>query len=74
MVTGIKKKMLDLVLQHTISSEVKRMHKNGIKPTVERVLKNASQEVIAMLLGRGYTTEEITRVTEGVIRRQECKE
>ena len=41
MVTGVKKKILNQVLQHVISSEVKRLIKNGIEPTVKIVLKNA---------------------------------
>ena len=74
MVTGIKKKALDLVLQHEISSEVKRLTKDGIKPTAAKVLSNANERAIAMLLGQGYTTEELIKITEDVIRRQECKE
>ena len=50
------------------------MHKNGIEPTPKGVLKNADEKAIAMLLGRGYTTEELIKTTEDVIRRQECKE
>ena len=73
MVTGIKKKILDLTLRHTISSEVKRLKKNNIEPTTERVLKNADEKAIAMLLGQGYTVEELKKITEDVIRRQECK-
>ena len=78
MVTGLKKKILDGVLQHVISSEVKRLKKNSIKPTPKRVLKivlkNADKEAIAMLLGQGYTTKELVKVTEDIIRRHECKE
>ena len=74
MVTGVKKKILNQVLQHVISSEVKRLIKNGIEPTVKIVLKNADQRAIAMLFGQGYTTEELIKITEDVIRRQECKE
>jgi len=74
MVTRIKKKMLDQVLQHAISSEVKRLIKNGTEPTVGIVLKNADEKAIAMLLGQGYTIEELIKTTEDVIRRQECKE
>ena len=74
MVTGVKKKILNQVLQHVISSEVKRLIKNGIEPTVKIVLKNADQRAIAMLSGQGYTPEELIKITEDVIRRQECKE
>ena len=74
MVTGVKKKILNQVLQHVISSEVKRLIKNGIEPTVKIVLKNADRRAIAMLSGQGYTTEELIKITEDVIRRQECKE
>ena len=74
MVTGIKRKMLNMVLQHAIDSEVKRLTKDDIEPTVERVLKNADEKVIAMLLGQGYTIEELIKTTEDIIRRQKCKE
>jgi len=74
MVTGIKRKMLDITLQQAISSEVKRLIKNGIEPTVGIVLRNADERAIAMLLGQGYTIEELIKTTEDVIRRQECKE
>ena len=74
MVTGIKRKMLDISLRHVISSEVKRLTKNGIKPTVKIVLKNANEKAIAMLLGQGYTREELKKTTEDIIRRQTCKE
>jgi len=74
MVTGVKKKILNQVLQHVISSEVKRLIKNGIEPTVKIVLKNADRRAIAMLSGQGYTPEELIKITEDVIRRQECKE
>ena len=70
----MQKKMLDMTLQHTLDSEVKRLIKNGIEPTVEIVLENADERAIAMLLGQGYTTEELIKITEDVIRRQECKE
>ena len=73
MVTGFKKKMLDMALQHAIDSEVKRLIKNDIKPTSKRVLKNANQRAIAMLLGQGYTTKELIEATEDIIRRQKCK-
>jgi len=73
MVTGIKRKMIDMALQHTIGSEVKRLTKDGIEPTVERVLKNADEKAIAMLLGQGYTIEELKKTTEDIIRRQKCK-
>jgi len=69
MVTGIKKKILDLALRHTISSEIKRLIKDGANPTVEIVLKNADQRAIAMLLGQGYTTEELIKITEDEIRK-----
>ena len=71
---NLKKKMLDLTLRHVISSEVERLKKNSIEPTPERVLKNADEKAIAMLLGQGYTTEELIKITEDVIRRQEFKE
>ena len=74
MVTGLKKKVLNLVLQHTISSEVKRLKKNNIEPTAKKVLKNADERAIAMLLGQGYTIEELKKTTEDIIRRQKCKE
>ena len=74
MVTGFKKKILDLTLRHVISSEVERLKKNNIEPTTERVLKNADEKAIAVLLGQGYTVEELKKTTEDVIRRQECKE
>jgi hypothetical protein len=73
MVTGIKRKMLDIALQRAITSEVKRLAKDGIEPTIEIVLKNANEGAIAMLLGQGYTTEELIKTTEDTIRRQECK-
>ena len=69
MVTGIKKKMLDLTLQHVISSEVKKLTKDSIEPTVEIVLKNADERAIAMLLGQGYTIEELKKTTEDIISR-----
>ena len=71
MVTGIKKKILDLTLRHVISSEVERLKKNNIEPTTERVLKNADEKAIAVLLGQGYTVEELKKTTEDVIRKQE---
>jgi len=74
MVTGLKRKMLNITLQHVIDSEVKRLIKNGIKPTVTIVLKNANEKAIAMLYGQGYTKEELIKTTEDIIRRQECKE
>jgi len=74
MVTGIKRKMLDIALQHAIDSEVKKLIKNNIEPTVEGVLKNADEKAIAMLLGQGYTTEELVKTTEDIIRRRKCKE
>ena len=55
MVTGIKRKLLELTLQHVIRSEVKRLKKNNIEPTTKEVLKNADERAIAMLLGQGYT-------------------
>ena len=70
----IQKKTLDILLQRVLGSEVKRLIKNGIEPTVEIVLENADERAIAMLLGQGYTTEELIKITEDVIRRQECKE
>ena len=70
MVTGIKKKILDLTLRHTISSEVERLKKNNIEPTTEIVLKNADEKAIAMLLGQGYTIEELEKITEDVIRKR----
>ena len=70
MVTRIEKKMIDLALQHAISSEVKRLTKNGIEPTVEIVLKNADQRAIAILFGQGYTKEELIKTTEDIIRKQ----
>jgi len=73
MVTGMKKKILDMTLRHSLDSEVKRLIKNDIKPTVAIVLKNADEKAIAMLLGQGYTVEELKKTTEDVIRRQECK-
>ena len=74
MVTGIKRKMLDMTLRHAIEDEVKRLTKDGIEPTVEIVLRNADQRAIAMLLGQGYTTEELIKITENIIRRETCKE
>ena len=74
MVTGLKKKILNLTLRHAISSEVERLAKDGIEPTVEKVLKNADEKAIAMLLGQGYTIEELKKTTEDIIRRQKCKE
>lgn len=73
MVTGIKRKMLDMTLRQVISSEVKRLIKNDIEPTVEIVLKNADERAIAMLLGQGYTREELIKVTEDIIKEQKCK-
>ena len=70
----VQKKMLDLTLQHAISSEVKRLKKNNIEPTTEKVLKNVNERAIAMLLGQGYTVEELTKTTEDIIGRQKCKE
>ena len=70
MVTGIKKRILDGVLQHVLSSEVKRLKKNSIEPTPKRVLKNANEKAIAMLLGQGYTIEELKKTTEDIIGRQ----
>jgi len=72
MVTRIERKMIDMALQHTIGSEVKRLTKAGIEPTVERVLKNADEKAIAILLGQGYTIEELKKTTEDIIRRQKC--
>ena len=69
MVTGIKKRILDGVLQHVISSEVKRLIKDGIEPTPKKVLKNADERAIAMLFGQGYTKEELIKTTEDVIGR-----
>ena len=66
----IQKKTLDILLQRVLGSEVKRLIKNGIEPTVEIVLENADERAIAMLLGQGYTTEELIKITEDVIRRQ----
>ena len=74
MVTGLKKKILVMTLRYTISSEVRKLKKNNIKPTAKRVLKNADERAIAMLLGQGYTIEELKKITEDIIRRQECKE
>ena len=74
MVTRIEKKIVDIALRHALSSEVERLKKNNIKPTTERVLKNADEKAIAVLLGQGYTTKELVKITEDVIRRQECKE
>jgi len=68
MVIGVKKRILDWILQYVISSEVKRLKKNNIKPTPKRVLKNADEKAIAMLLGQGYTTRELIKITEDVIR------
>jgi len=73
-VTRIEKKIVDIALRHALSSEVERLKKNNIKPTTERVLKNADEKAIAVLLGQGYTTKELVKITEDVIRRQECKE
>lgn len=73
MVTGIKKKILDLTLQHAISSEVKRLIKDNIEPTVEKVLKNADERAIAMLFGQGYTKEELIKTTEDIIKELKCK-
>jgi len=73
MVTGMKRKMLDMTLRHALGSEVKRFTKDGIEPTVEIVLKNADERAIAMLLGQGYTIEELKKATEDIIRRQTCK-
>jgi len=73
MVTGIKRKILDMTLQHAISSEVERLKKNNIAPTTEIVLKNADRRAIAILLGQGYTIEELKKITEDVIKESECK-
>jgi len=73
MVTGIERKILDKTLRHALGSEVKRLIKNDIKPTVEIVLKNADQRAIAMLFGQGYTKEELIKITEDVIKEQKCK-
>ena len=72
MVTGLKKKMLEMTLRQAIGSEVKRLIKDGIKPTIKIVLKNADERAIAMLLGQGYTIEELKKITEDIIRRQKC--
>ena len=74
MVTGLKGKILTLTLQYAISSEVRKLKKNNIKPTAKRVLKNANEKAIAMLYGQGYTKEELIKTTEEIIRRQKCKE
>jgi len=73
MVTGFKKKMIELTLRCAISSEVKRLKKNNIEPTIEIVLKNADERAIAVLLGQGYTVEELKKVTEDVIKELKCK-
>ena len=72
--TKVQKKILDMTFQHAISSEVRRLKKNNIEPTTEKVLKNADERAIAMLLGQGYTIEELIKTTEDIIRRQGCKE
>jgi len=74
MVTGIKKRILEMTLQHAIDSKVKRLIKDGIEPTVGIVLKGADERAIAMLYGQGYTEEELIKTTEDVIRRHKCKE
>ena len=73
MVTRIEKKIVDIALRHALSSEARRLIKNNIEPTTEIVLKNADERAIAMLLGQGYTVEELIKITEDVIKELKCK-
>lgn len=69
MITGIKGKILNMVLRNVVSSEVKRLRKSGIEPTTAIVLENADQNAISMLYGQGYTARDLVKITEEEIRK-----
>ena len=74
MVTGLKKKMADLLMREAIKHHVSKTYfKKGVTPTAEQVMQNIDKKALNILLSQGYTEDEIRGMVENTIKEQKCK-